>query len=69
MVEPYEETHQKGLITIEQNLISGGEIGDFGIQIAPDGRVWICVDGIAIIRFKPLSDELMKTLKEVVQEV
>ena len=27
--------------------------GDFGIQIAEDGRVWICIDGVAFIRFVP----------------
>ncbi len=24
-----------------------------GIQIAGDGRVWICVDSVALLRFKP----------------
>lgn len=64
MVDPYPELHQKGLITIEQNLDSGGKIGDFGIQVADDGRVWVCVDGQALIRFKPLSNNFMKALKE-----
>ena len=32
----------------------GSHVGDFGIQIAKDGRVWICIDGVAFIRFKPL---------------
>jgi len=27
--------------------------GDFGIQVAKDGRVWICINEIAFIRFKP----------------
>lgn len=27
--------------------------GDFGIQVAKDGRVWVCINGIAFIRFKP----------------
>jgi hypothetical protein len=25
----------------------------FGIQVAADGRVWVCVNGITFLRFKP----------------
>lgn len=47
------ETHINGLITIEnipEFLVHGG---DFGIQISDDGRVWICINGIAFLRFSP----------------
>ncbi len=27
--------------------------GNFGLQIAWDGRVWVCLDGIPILRFVP----------------
>lgn len=57
------EKHQTGIISIENLSVNIGEIqkhqetkiieGDFGIQIAPDGRVWICLNGVAFIRFKP----------------
>jgi hypothetical protein len=57
MIKEYPETHQQGLISIEQNLITGGLMGDFGIQIAEDGRVWICINGIAAIRFKPIKEK------------
>ncbi len=33
--------------------------GDLGIQIAADGRVWICIDGIAFLRFSPHKDGKM----------
>lgn len=26
---------------------------DVGLQTSPDGRIWICVNGVAFIRFKP----------------
>ena len=26
---------------------------DFGVQVASDGRVWVCINGLAWIRFKP----------------
>ena len=54
-VKEYPETHQHGLISIEnvpEKLIINGDIG---IQIASDGRIWICIDGQAFIRFKPLK--------------
>ena len=61
-MKAYPETHQHGYISIENlpdkmnqgftfNPISLE--GDFGIQIAKDGRVWVCINGIAFIRFKP----------------
>lgn len=55
MIKEYPETHQQGLITIEQNLKTGSLEGDLGIQIAKDGRIWICINGISAIRFKPLN--------------
>lgn len=43
---------QKGLLTIESSVESG--IHEVGIQTTEDGRIWLCVDGAAFIRFKPL---------------
>lgn len=59
MIKEYPETHQTGLITIEKRLKKGGIVGDFGIQIAMDGRIWICIDGVAAIRFKPFKNPLI----------
>lgn len=55
---PIDETHATGNISLENgwkfnNLISIE--GDLGIQIAEDGRVWICIDGVALLRFTPKS--------------
>jgi len=55
------ETHWKGVISIENldsiitHLKDPSKYieGDFGIQIAKDGRVWICINGVAFIRFRP----------------
>ena len=53
-MKEYPETHQEGTIFIEKDISSQRLIeGDLGIQIAKDGRVWICIDGIAFIRFSP----------------
>ena len=62
LMEVIEETHMNGLITIESEVKT--HIGDLGIQIAKDGRIWICIDGVAFIRFKPLSKNLISLMEE-----
>jgi hypothetical protein len=62
MIKEYEETHQQGRIFIEnKSMILNRERdfnefidGDIGIQIAKDGRIWVCINGTAFIRFKPI---------------
>ncbi len=44
----------QGLISFEQEIKQGSMKGTFGIQMAKDGRIWICIDGQSVIRFKPL---------------
>lgn len=60
-MKEYPETHQRGMISIENIKIvlldlSQSIHGDFGIQIANDGRVWVCINGVAFLRFKPNRD-------------
>jgi len=53
-VKEYPEMHQRGMLTIDSIIINKSLLDcDFGIQIASDGRVWVCVNGIAFLRFKP----------------
>lgn len=56
------ETHIRGHVSLENPedadmALSAASEGDgsvdFGIQINEDGRVWICINGIAFLRFKP----------------
>jgi hypothetical protein len=50
------ETHRRGFIQIHnQELVDTMDLqdADFGLQVAPDGRVWVCINGLAYIRFKP----------------
>jgi hypothetical protein len=53
MVKEYKETHQQGIVEFNIPIIPVTEEVDFGIQIAKDGRVWVCVNGHSAIRFKP----------------
>lgn len=50
------ETHQRGVLFIE-NLESIQAMDksncDVGLQVSHDGRIWLCVNGIAFIRFRP----------------
>jgi hypothetical protein len=65
-VKAYPETHMVGYITVENvpdELRRGVGMalhGDLGIQIAEDGRIWVCINGIAFLRFKPSSNSEMK---------
>lgn len=54
------EFHQKGMLSIENlELIQDLDKSfiDVGLQIADDGRIWLCVDGVAFIRFKPRREK------------
>ncbi len=65
MIKEYPETHQTGVMEINAEAISASiELiknvedpismdCDFGIQISSDGRIWVCINGVALIRFKP----------------
>ena len=64
-LKEYSESHEHGMIQIEKSIYAGGYKGDFGIQISKDGRVWICLNGITILRFKPLSEDILKNMKKL----
>ncbi len=54
MVKAYPETHQQGLISFEYSAPGPTVVsGDLGIRVAEDGRVWVCIDGVAFLRFRP----------------
>lgn len=56
MTKDYPETHKQGRISIENlDLIKAMDLtnADCGVQISYDGRVWLCINGVAFIRFKP----------------
>ncbi len=61
-VPAYPVIHQEGLLSIEKAFSTTEHHCDLGIQVAPDGRIWVCVNGDAYIRFKPISKETYETL-------
>jgi hypothetical protein len=58
-IKSYPLTHQYGIISIENaDLLATMMLrGNLGVQIASDGRVWVCIDGVAFLRFKPLEEK------------
>ena len=56
----YPETHVKGFLMLENmDIHQLNNTIDLGIQIAEDGRVWLCINGIAFIRFTPHANHKM----------
>lgn len=48
----YKLLHSQGFISIENIPDTTAIRGDLGIQIE-NGKVWLCIDGIAFLRFTP----------------
>jgi hypothetical protein len=51
-----EETHCQGHVSISEdykNFPHDLQNCDLGIQIGFDGRVWVCINGSAFLRFRP----------------
>jgi hypothetical protein len=49
--------YQQGLVSLDVGTLEqlGADLTDctFGVDIHPDGRVWVCVNGATFLRFKP----------------
>ena len=56
-IKEYKETHMDGIISLENNPFTAVPFiqGDFGIAVAEDGRVWVCINGVSFIRFTPTN--------------
>ena len=56
----YEFKSEEGTLSIEKLLPQEIclEKSTIGVQVSDDGRVWICVNGEAFLRFKPLPKAL-----------
>jgi len=50
-----DQVTQYGIISFEHTPTHQTFKGQLGIQVAEDGRIWICIDGYAFLRFKPLT--------------
>ena len=69
-MEDYPETHQQGTISLDNKvaidlLFDGTNYleADFGVQIAKDGRIWLCINKIPFVRFKPFVKQKKKSIE------
>jgi N-acetyl-beta-hexosaminidase len=71
MIDEYPEVHQQGSLGIcnhaeiidEINRFAEeGKMVDVGVQVASDGRIWVCVNGMAFLRFKPAWPQMKVNL-------
>lgn len=56
VIKEYPLLNQKGYISFENDAsYKGGNLikGILGIQVAANGKVWVCVNGVSILRFRP----------------
>lgn len=67
-IEEVKEFHQQGYLTLENfkrlfptngHSFERSFEGDVGLQVSDDGRIWLCLDGIAFIRFTPHPNRKM----------
>jgi hypothetical protein len=52
----FPETHHHGHLRIENaEIIKDMDLTDcdVGLQVSYDGRIWLCINGVAWVRFKP----------------
>jgi len=59
------EFHQQGRVSIDNvTMIEQTDSSnvDVGLQVAKDGRIWLCVNGIALIRFTPNPEVIELTV-------
>ena len=54
--------HSQGSISID-NIPNTEDLmdADLGIQIGYDGRVWLCINGVSFLRFRPNSNFIGET--------
>lgn len=61
-MQDFPEKHMQGRLSIEnkemvEEMLKDLKPVDFGVQISEDGRVWICINGAAFLRFKPTRNQ------------
>jgi hypothetical protein len=48
--------YQEGTVTLDTpDLFQRLDLDNcqFGVQVAEDGRVWVCINSVSVLRFKP----------------
>ena len=61
ILKHYRTFHQKGTLSIEQELQKGIHHCDLGIAFDSQGKIWLCMDNKAIMRFQPFKSKKRPT--------
>lgn len=64
-MKEYPETHKCGFISIDREIKLGIVRGDLGIRISQEGRIWVCIDGISFLRFRPERKGKKRIINEI----
>ena len=61
LIQDYGPLYQQGMVTLDpgiQDLETETLLNcAFGVQVGNDGRVWVCINGQSILRFKPNRED------------
>ena len=72
MMKEFGPLYQQGMVTLDvdpQHLKMDLTDALFGIQVSADGRVWVCVNGMSWLRFKPHRTATVSPPTEQLEEV
>lgn len=59
------EFHEKGMITVDRSIEAGNyKVDHFGLKLKGD-KVWICINGQSLIRFRKIDFFYLENLKEI----
>ena len=63
MADEYGPEYRRGHVSMDRESLEHVMLMDptdcvFGIQIADDGRVWVCVNSVTFLRFKPNGKDI-----------
>lgn len=64
--KPYGPVYQSGYLSMEMEFpYPGVTKGEVGVQVSEDGRIWVCLDGQALLRFVPERVAVRKKWRKV----
>lgn len=67
-MDPYKEQHAEGKVSIENlNIIyemlqedqKSKKPTDIGLMVDEFGKIWVCINGVAFLRFKPSTNNVI----------
>lgn len=62
--------YQRGSVLIDLQSIVGYDPFDciFGVQLHDDGRIWVCINGVTWLRFKPNGKDILELVEKFMEK-